>query len=61
MDIEHKIQMTYGIPILLFAMILIALDCAKVVNVEKFGYAFFGAIISHFLNYYFRKSPPTVK
>ena len=58
MDTEHKIQMTYGIPILLFAMLLIVLDCMKIVNVEKFGYAFFGGIILHMLNYYFRKSPP---
>lgn len=28
---------------------------AGYINVEKFGYAFFGGIVLHFLNYYYRK------
>ena len=33
-------------------------DSAGAVDVGKFGYAFFGAIVAHFLNYFFRKNPP---
>ncbi len=55
---KYRMQMIFGLPILWFAIVMIALDSAGVVNVEKFGYAFFGGVISLFLNYFFRKKVP---
>jgi ABC-type uncharacterized transport system permease subunit len=57
---RYRMQLIFGLPILLFAMTMIALDVAGVVNVANFGYAFFGGIIALFVNYFFRKSPPEV-
>jgi hypothetical protein len=55
---KYRMQLIFGLPILAFAMAMIALDAAGTINIEKLGYAFFGSIISLLLNYYFRKSPP---
>lgn len=55
---KYRMQLLFGFPILIFALVMIALDSAGVVNVEKFGYAFFGGIITHFLTYFFRKKVP---
>ena len=55
---KYSMQLIFGLPILLFSLLMIYLDSAKIISVEKFGYAFFGGIISHFLYYFFRKSPP---
>jgi hypothetical protein len=51
-------QLIFGLPILTFAIIMIWLDSAGKINVEKFGYAFFGSIVTHFVYYFFRKSAP---
>ena len=51
-------QLIFGMPILLFTIAVIILDSMGIISVAKFGYAFFGSIISIFLTYYFRKSPP---
>lgn len=51
-------QLIYGLPILAFALASIMLDSAGFINVDKFGYAFFGGIVLHFLYYFFRKTPP---
>lgn len=50
-------QLIFGVPILAFALVCIILDSLAIMNVEKFGYAFFGGVIVHFLNYFFRKKP----
>lgn len=55
---KYRMQLIFGFPILIFTLTMIALDSAGVVNVEKFGYAFFGGIITTFLTYYFRKKVP---
>lgn len=51
-------QLIFGLPILLFAITMISLDAAGVIDVEPFGYAYFGSIITTFLYYFFRKKPP---
>jgi len=51
-------QLIFGLPILYFAISCIILDSMGVINVEKFGYAFFGGIILLLLNYFFRKAAP---
>ena len=56
---RHRMQLIFGLPILWFAIAMIYMDSAGLVSVEKFGYAFFGSIIIYFLNYFFRKVPPT--
>ena len=53
--IKYILQVLFGYQILSFAMIMIYLDCAGIINVEKFGYAFFGGIVIYFMNYFFRK------
>lgn len=53
--IQQIIQLIFGMPLLIFAAGMIYLDTAGYINVEKFGYAFFGGIVLHFLNYFFRK------
>ena len=55
---KNRMQLIFGLPILGFAIASILLDCFGVINVEPFGYAFFGAIIVGFQTYFFRKSPP---
>ena len=55
---KYRMQLIFGLPILVFAIGCIVADSLGYMNVEKFGYAFFGSIISIFINYFFRKSPP---
>ena len=55
---KYAMQLIFGIPILLFVMVLIYMDVEGYIDVEPFGYAFFGGIIYHFVQYFFRKSPP---
>ena len=55
---KYRMQLLFGLPVLIFTLAMIALDSAGIVNVEKFGYAFFGGIITHFLTYFFRKKAP---
>lgn len=55
---KYRMQLIFGLPILYFGIASILLDSMKIINVEKFGYAFFGGIITWFLVYFFRKSPP---
>ena len=55
---KYRMQMIFGLPILVFAMASIMLDAFGKINIEKIGYAFFGSIITLILNYYFRKNPP---
>ena len=55
---KYRMQLIFGLPILVFTITMIALDSAHIINVEKFGYAFFGGVISHFLTYFFRKKAP---
>ncbi len=55
---KYRMQLIFGLPILIFALVMIALDSAGVVDVEKFGYAFFGSIITWFMSYFFRKKVP---
>ena len=55
---KYAMQLLFGQPILYFALILVALDAPGKLDIGKFGYAFFGGVISHFLQYFFRKTPP---
>lgn len=55
---KYRMQLIFGLPILLWVMAMVTLDSARIIDVEKFGYAFFGSIILYFINYFFRKSPP---
>jgi len=57
---KHMMQLIFGLPILGFAIASIILDSMGIINVEKFGYAFFGGLITLFVNYFFRKNPPEV-
>lgn len=54
--IKYLLQVTFGYPILFFALMMIYMDSAGYINVEKFGYAFFGGIVIYFMNYFFRKA-----
>ena len=53
--IMYLLQGLFGYPILVFALMMIYLDSAGIINVEKFGYAFFGGVITYLLQYFFRK------
>ena len=55
---KYSMQLIFGLPILFFASIMVALDAVGKADIGKFGYAFFGGTISHFLYYFFRKAPP---
>lgn len=55
---KYTMQLIFGVPILVFAIACIMLDAWGIINIEKFGYAFFGGIITTFLTYFFRKKPP---
>lgn len=52
---RYKMQLIFGLPILGLAVACILLDSFGTISVEKFGYAFFGGIITHFLYFFFRK------
>ena len=58
--LEHLMQLVFGWPILIFVLTAIILDAAKIITVEKVGYAFFGGTIAQFMNYFFRVSPPSI-
>ena len=55
---KYYMQLIFGLPILSLAIACILLDSLRVINIEKFGYAFIGGIVTHFLFYFFRKSVP---
>lgn len=55
---KYRMQLIFGLPVLLWVLAMITLDCLGKIDVEPFGYAFFGGIILYFVNYFFRKSPP---
>jgi len=46
----------FGMPSLLFVFALIFLDSMGIIDVGKWGYSFFGAIIMLILNFYYRKT-----
>ena len=48
-------QLIFGVPILTFTLVLITVDAFGLADIGKFGYAFFGGVISHFMTYFFRK------
>jgi len=54
-------QLIFGLPVLIWALAMITADTAGLIDVEPFGYAFFGGLIILFVNYFFRKSPPPVE
>jgi len=56
---NKTMQLIFGLPILYFALAMIYLDSAGRIDVEKFGYAFFGGLITTFVYYFFRKKTPT--
>jgi len=56
---KHTMQLIYGLPVLLWTLGMITADSLKIIDFEKFGYAFFGSIVLLFVNYFFRKAPPT--
>ena len=55
---KYRMQLIFGVPILWFAIVLVALDAFGVADIGKFGYAFFGGIITWFMSYFFRKKVP---
>ena len=56
---KYRMQLIFGLPVLLWTLVMISLDTAGKIDVEPFGYAFFGGLIALFVNYFFRKSPPS--
>lgn len=52
---KYGMQLVFGLPILVFALVLVSLDAFGLADIGKFGYAFFGGVISHFMTYFFRK------
>lgn len=55
---KYRMQLIFGLPVLLWTMGMITIDALGIIDVEPFGYAFFGGLITLFVNYFFRKSPP---
>lgn len=55
---KYSMQLIFGVPILAFTLVLITVDAFGLADIGKFGYAFFGGVISHFMTYFFRKAPP---
>ncbi len=55
---KYRMQLIFGLPVLLWTMAMITLDTLGTIDVEPFGYAFFGGLIALFVNYFFRKNPP---
>ena len=55
---KYRMQLIFGLPVLIWTMAMITLDSAGFIDVNKFGYAFFGGPVALFINYFFRKSPP---
>ena len=52
---KYWMQLIFGVPILVFVLVLVSLDALGLADIGKFGYAFFGGVISHFMTYFFRK------
>lgn len=52
---KYRMQLIFGLPILWFALVMVSLDAFGLADIGKFGYAFFGGVISHILQYFFRK------
>lgn len=57
-DPKYRMQLMFGLPILWLAIAAILLDSFGIINVEKFGYAFFGGIVIYFQQFFFRKKAP---
>lgn len=55
---KYRMQLIFGLPILVFALVLVSFDAFGLCDIGKFGYAFFGGIITHLLYYFFRKKAP---
>ena len=55
---KYRMQLIFGLPVLLWSMGMITADTAGILDVEPFGYAFFGTLVGGFVTYFFRKSPP---
>jgi len=55
---RYRMQMIFGLPVLIWTMAMITMDTKGWIDVEPFGYAFFGGLIALFVNYFFRKAPP---
>lgn len=53
---KYRMQLVFGLPILIFVLVLVSFDAFGKCDIGKFGYAFFGGVISHFLTYFFRKA-----
>lgn len=58
---RYRMQLIFGLPILALTIACILLDSAGIITVDRFGYAFFGGIVTHFLYYFFRKATPEEK
>jgi hypothetical protein len=58
---KYAMQLIFGLPILYFSIACVVLDSLEIIDVNKFGYAFIGGLIGSFMQYYFRKSPPSIE
>jgi len=54
-----KERLLFGLPTLFFSFALIILDAARVIDIEKFGYAVIGGWVALLINFYYRKSVPS--
>lgn len=55
-DMSRALQrLIIGLPTLTFIFLLIFLDASGEIDVNKWGYSFFGGIIMLLVNFYFRK------
>lgn len=50
-----------AILVLVACFVLIGLDGSGVINIENFGYAAIGSLITLVLQYYFRKKSPVIE
>lgn len=48
-------RIAFGLPTLLFSFLLIILDSADIIDIEKFGYAVIGGWVALLINFYYRK------
>lgn len=49
-------RIIFGLPTLLFCFVLIILDAAGRIDIEKFGYAVVGGWVALLINFYYRKA-----
>ena len=56
---KYAMQLIFGLPIEATAIACIFLDSADIIDVNKFGYAFIGGLLTIFMTYFFMKTPPT--